>query len=101
MKLIPFPVTKNDYWLSLPLDGLTSQAVTIAMRQYTPLFLATSGLQGIMSTVARKRGHRCQYCDKRRVSRLFLIFRPEDNARLTGFVVCETCADQMKQDVTD
>jgi hypothetical protein len=101
MKLIPFPVTDKDYWLSLPLEGLTPHAVAIAMRQYTPLFLATSAVKDIMSTVARKRGHRCQYCTKRKVSRLFLIFRPEDNARLTGFVVCETCADQMKQDVTD
>jgi hypothetical protein len=99
IKLIPFTVTDNDYWLSFPLEGLTRRMLMLGIQQYTSFHLYQKGVKVVLDTVAREQGKPCKYCSKRATSRLFLILTPQDNYRLRGFVVCETCADHMKAEV--
>jgi hypothetical protein len=97
--LVPFEVTDNDHWVSFPLDGISPTLLVLGVHRHTGYGLHVSAFAPIMAAIKDALRHRCMYCTKRAVSRLFLILTPKDNHRLRGFVTCETCADQMRSEV--
>lgn len=99
MKLIPFAVTEDDYWVSIPLQGMTPHLIRLAVQANTPYWLKDFAVDSILQTAKREATHPCKTCKKRMPSRNFLVLGPPPEERVRGFIVCETCADQMKQDV--
>src|SRR5262245_23400933 len=100
MKLIPFAVRDQDYWVSLPLEGMTAAVGMMGLGQSTPYILYRRSIKTILKAAMDRVNSRCKFCSKRLVRRYFLILGPPPEERVRGFVVCENCADQMRIDVT-
>jgi hypothetical protein len=99
MPSLPYDVTENDWWVSLPLEGMSSRLLFQGVVQQTGYELNTATLDTLLHTVAREQARTCKTCTKRQPSRLFLVLKPEEDARLIATVVCETCADHLQMGV--